>query len=60
MLKKNAKIALAVFLVFSFKDFLSGEEIKWVNSLVFAVIVFTIYLFLDWTNEPYDWSKHKR
>ncbi|MDE0583224.1 hypothetical protein ON064_09265 [Planococcus sp. A6] len=60
MLMKNLKIALAFFLVFSFKDFLSGDEIQWINSLVFAGIVFVVYLFWDWAKEPYDWDKHKR
>ncbi|ANU17833.1 hypothetical protein BBI11_12675 [Planococcus maritimus] len=60
MLKKNLKIALAIFVVISFKDYLSQGEILWGDSLLYAVIVFVVYLIMDWTKEPYDWSKHKR
>ncbi|MDE4085954.1 hypothetical protein PO902_12995 [Planococcus maritimus] len=60
MLKKNAKIALAVVLFFSLKDLLTGGEIQWVNTLMFGIIIFLLYFLWDWAKEPYDWSKHKR
>ncbi|MDN5710663.1 MAG: hypothetical protein L0G95_14560 [Planococcus sp. (in: firmicutes)] len=60
MLKKNMKIALVIFIGLSVKDYFSQGEIHWGDSLLFASMVFAIYLFLDWTQEPYDWSKHKR
>ena len=60
MLKKNLKIALVVVLFFSIKDFLSGGETQWVNSLVFGIIIFLLYFLWDWAKEPYDWGKHKR
>lgn len=60
MLKKNIKLALIIFIGWSIKDYVSHGEIQWGDSLLYAVIVFVVYFIMDWTQEPYDWSKHKR
>lgn len=59
MFKNNIGIALMFFVVFTIKQLIFNEEIRWIDNIVVAVMAFLIYVLWDWAKKPYEWNKDK-
>lgn len=59
VLKKNIRIALLFFIIFTIKDLIFNEKIQWTDNVMISVMAFLVYAIWDWSSEPYKWNKNK-
>ncbi|MGX7595138.1 hypothetical protein ACWNS2_07830 [Planococcus plakortidis] len=60
MLKKSIITALTIAIAFWLREYFSTGNIRWISSVLFAMIIFAFYFLWEWAKEPYDWHKKKR
>lgn len=60
MLKRNIGYPILYFVCFSVYQLIFNDTVEWINNLLLSVFVYLFYVFFEWANIPYDWSKKRK